>query len=105
MLRIILVLGLLSTSAFAQQPNWKRIEADNGAVFAIDLSSIVRAGGLADAMVCPIDNNHCAPWNVTSFRFDCHGHFMDFQTGRLELAPPRSVVGHMAAIACGTAKE
>jgi hypothetical protein len=86
--------------------NWKRIEADNGAVYAIGMGSIQHnTNGSVYAMTCIVDNNICPPQNMRYFLFDCQGHYLDTtnQSGML-LAPPRSVVGQMAALACVGAK-
>jgi hypothetical protein len=92
-----------------KKSNWRRMEADNGAAYAIDLSSIshlYQCGGCADAVVCIVDSDRCPPQNMRRFRFDCHGHYMDIDGGRsLQMAPPRSVVGQMAALACVGAKK
>ena len=94
-----------------KKANWKRIEADNGAAYAVDLNSIAhRNNGTAEMQVCIVDNNTCpimpGTWNPTIFEFDCHGHYADVQNGGgLQMAPPRSVVGQMAALACVGAKD
>jgi hypothetical protein len=90
--------------------NWKRFEADNGQVFALDMNSISHldgCGGCADAVMCIADNNQCLRPNMHLIRFDCHGHYIDTVsgTGNLLMAPARSVVGQMATIACAGAKD
>jgi hypothetical protein len=100
----------LKTDPAAYKPNWKRFEADNGAIYALDMNSISHlyyCGGCTDVVVCIVDNNMCLPPNVRRFRFDCHGHYMDTTNGggSMQIAPPRSVVGQMAALACVGAKD
>src|SRR5262245_33767911 len=92
------------------KPEWKRIEADNGAAYAVDLKSIANFNDGTEMKVCIVDNNACAimpgTWNPTIFHFDCHGHYIDvYGGGGLRMAPPRSVVGKMAALACVDAKD
>jgi hypothetical protein len=89
--------------AQAQNPShdkWQKIEADNGAEYAIDLDSIQRGGGQAEAAVCILDNGACNIQNLRRLTFDCHGHFMDWDSHQTEIAPPRSIVGRFSAIAC-----
>jgi hypothetical protein len=86
------------------KPIWKRFEADNGAVYALEMNNIDHldgCGGCADAVICVVDNNQCLPPNARRIRFDCHGHYIDvFGGGSMQIAPPRSVIGQMAAVAC-----
>lgn len=100
-------LALLAQQAHAYDSKWKRIEADNGAAFAIDLGSISHnTNGSAVAVICVVDNDTCIPPNISRLLFDCHGHYMDIDRGgSLTIAPPRSVVGQMAALACAGAKD
>lgn len=100
-------LVLLAHSAHAYESKWKRIEADNGAAFAIDLGSISHnTNGSAVAVMCVVDNDTCIPPNMSRLLFDCHGHYMDIDRGgSLTIAPPRSVIGQMAALACAGAKD
>ncbi len=88
------------------KPIWKRFEADNGAAFALEMNNIDHLDGCgrcADAVICVLDNNQCLPPNARRIRFDCHGHYMDvLGGGSMQIAPPRSVIGQMAAIACKT---
>lgn len=103
-LAVLLGLTLPFGTATAQTGvlNWQRIEADNGAAYAIDLSSISRFhNGTAQAVTCVVDNGICLPPNMSRFWFDCNGHYRDLdRRGPTTIAPPRSVVGRMAAIAC-----
>jgi hypothetical protein len=57
--------------------------------------------GTAVAVTCIVDNDACPPWNMSRFQFDCRGHYQDLDRhGPVMIAPPRSVVGEMAALAC-----
>jgi hypothetical protein len=100
-------LVLLAQPTHAYESKWKRIEADNGAAFAIDLGSISHnTNGSAVAVMCVVDNDTCIPPNMSRLLFDCHGHYMDIdRSGSLMIAPPRSVVGQMAALACAGARD
>lgn len=88
--------------------SWKRFEADNGAAYVMDMNSISHkqtCAGCADATICVVDNNQCIPPNMRAVRFDCRGHYIDIMSGGdLQMAPPRSVIGQMAAVACTGAK-
>lgn len=88
---------------------WKRFEADNGAVYVMDMNSISHmqtCAGCADATICTVDNNQCIPPNMRAIRFDCRGHYLDIMSGGdLQMAPPRSVIGQMATAACVGAKQ
>ena len=88
--------------------NWRRIEADNGAVYALDMNSISHnTNGSAVAVMCTVDNDTCIPPNMSRLLFDCHGHYMDIDRGgsAMLIAAPRSVVGKMADLACAGAKD
>jgi hypothetical protein len=83
--------------------SWKRFEADTGAAYVMDMNSISHmqtCAGCADATICVVDNNQCIP-PMRPIRFDCRGHYIDIVSGGdLQMAPPRSVIGQMAAVAC-----
>jgi hypothetical protein len=105
-----LVAGIC-TSSVAQSPTqrWKRIDADNGSTMAIDLNSISHmsnANGATDAIICYLDGNTCPLLNQRRWRFDCHGHFINIDgAGGLVVAPPQSVAGQLADIACKSTKN
>jgi hypothetical protein len=97
--------------AGANDWNWKMIEADNGAISAISLNTIRHSFGGSSVDVgvwLEVDNGACT--RMTTFLFDCRGHYLDLFGSRPDvtpanpsgmfLAPPRPVVGQMAAIAC-----
>lgn len=111
MLRAGFLAIALSCDGMAQaqtyKPDWHRVEADNGAVMVIDMKSIRRgAAGGAQAVVCLADNDRCSPMDASRWAFDCHGHFQDIDrhSGALQ-APPRSVAGAIAALACAGVKD
>jgi TPR repeat protein len=91
-----------------KKQDWRRFEADNGAAFALDMNSVAHlyyCHGCTDAVVCILDNDACPPQNMRYFRFDCHGHYRDtIDRSEMLIAPSRSVVGQMAALACVDAK-
>lgn len=99
--------AFVSASAYSYESNWKRIEADNGTAFAIDLGSIVHlTDGSAMVAVCVVDADACPPQNMTRLLFDCRGHFRDLDRGGgTQLVAPRSIAGRYAAIACEGAKD
>ncbi|SHM07154.1 hypothetical protein SAMN05444159_7594 [Bradyrhizobium lablabi] len=94
-----------TASALDHQWNWRSVEADNGAVYKIDLNSINHySNGTADAFVYFVEGAGYNPENLRVLWFDCRGHYRD-QTGGLGpvlYAPPRSAAGALADIACGT---
>ena len=82
---------------------WKKIKADNGAWAAIDMTSIVPwSTGGAFAIVCISDDGGPCPFlKMGRILFDCHGHYTDIDHGGLLLpAPPLSLGGQLASIAC-----
>lgn len=92
----------------APTENWRRIEADNGSVYAVDLNSISHnTDGSAGVVACVVDNDLCIPPNITRLLFDCRGHYRDIDRGSsaLLIVPPRSVVGRIAPLACAGAKD
>jgi hypothetical protein len=105
---IFLAAVVVSTASLAaNKQKWHRLEADNGTVLAIDLNSIEHSdNGSANAVVCLVDNDVCTPLNMSRLLFDCHGHYVDIDHGgATQIAPPRSVIGQMAALACVGAKD
>src|SRR5260370_29765609 len=108
---VALPAGLLLTGGPAKGQHstqkWMMLEADNGAVFGIDINSIDHFNaGQAMAITCVAENRACPPANMTRLMFDCKGHYWDVDhVGPTTLAPPRSVVGRMAELACAGAKD
>jgi hypothetical protein len=101
---------LAATNALAQNPVqiWKQIEADNGAIYAIDLNSISHNsnGPGAFAIICIMERNACPLMNMTRVVFDCQGKYTDVDHGNaIRLAPPRSVAGRLANIACSRSNK
>jgi hypothetical protein len=89
--------------AKAKPLTWKRVEADNGMIFAISVNcpACFSTENLARAVICPVDNGFCAIGSESLVTFDCHGHYQDTRFGSpVLIAPPRSVIGQMANIAC-----
>jgi hypothetical protein len=87
---------------------WRTIEADNGAVTAIGMKSIVHdAGGHgANAVAYVVEGDIFDPSNLRGFTFDCHGHFSVLSAAGLSpmvYAPPRSVAAQIGALACAGA--
>jgi hypothetical protein len=88
--------------------NWQSVEADNGALYKIDLNSISHLNnGTADAIVYAVDGAGYNPENMRRLWFDCHGHYQDLTgpgVGPTQYAPPRSIAGRLSEIACASAK-
>jgi hypothetical protein len=84
--------------------NWKRFEADNGAVFALDLGTVDRRNACSgcrcrDDLI--VDNDVCNILDQRQILFDCRGHYMEVLShSGPQIAPPYSVIGRMAAAAC-----
>ena len=98
------------TASFPAQ-KWKRVEADNGAAYAIDMNSISRSGPdvagrtQADAVVCVVENNACDIMNMRRWIFYCsQNHVMELtDTGFTPsiYVPPLSIGRRVLDIACG----
>lgn len=104
---------ICASPAFSQAgnkpSNWQRIEADNGAVYQIDLNSISHnSNGTADVVVYAVEGPSYNPENMRRLWFDCQGRYRD-QTGPgigpIQYAPPRSIAGRLSEIACRGAKD
>lgn len=107
----LVLTSLSSASAIAQQANggnWQRVEADNGAVYQVDMSSIDRIrNGTATVRVWVVQGTNFNPRNLRWLWFDCRGAYRDIsQAGHASTlyAPPRSVIGRISGIACGPPK-
>jgi hypothetical protein len=89
------------------RPNWKWIKADNGAQVAIDMKSIAHTtDGGSDAVVYFDEGPNTGPQNMRRWIFDCRGHYRDTASLGVTLyAPPHSVAGTLANIACEGAKD
>jgi hypothetical protein len=89
--------------------NWQNVEADNGAIYKVDLNSISHYNnGTADVVVYAVEGSSYNPENMRRLWFDCQGRFRD-ETGRhigpAQYAPPRSIAGRIGEIACVGAKD
>jgi hypothetical protein len=112
-LACLILISLPASSALSQgvgsKGNWQRIEADNGAVFQLDMSSIHRFGnGTAEATVYSVQGDAFNPENLRRLWFDCHGHYQDTTGPRISqtlYAAPRSMAGRISDIACVGAKD
>lgn len=91
---------------------WVRLEADNGAAFAIDVGDIGHPeGGIVAAKMCQLDvgGHQCVggpSWILDAklFWFDCRGYYADVTnapavSGWLP-APQDSVIGRASTLAC-----
>ena len=82
---------------------WLLIEADNGALFKVDTNFRKGSSGAVRAFVYSYEpNTMFQPNRLRMLLFDCAGHYMDVtSTASPEMdAPPRSVAGRIAALAC-----
>ena len=112
-LACLILISLPASSALSQgvgsKGNWQRIEADNGAVFQLDMSSIHRFGnGTAEATVYSVQGDAFNPENLRRLWFDCHGHYQDTTGPRISqtlYAAPHSMAGRISDIACVGAKD
>lgn len=85
------------------KPVWKRIEADNGEVTWIDMSSISQTLPREVYVYTSVPNTAIDPDALTMLFFDCQGHFerwSDDGPSALMDAPPRSVAGEIAETVC-----
>lgn len=100
-----------SEAAWIARQHWVRIEADNGAVYAVDLGNvfIIPSGGAIYTNICIVDHDRCQVWNERRIWFDCDGHYSDVTNAglgnRWEIAAPLSVIGRAANLACERAKR
>ncbi len=90
--------------------NWRTIEADNGAVTAIDMKSIVHdaEGRGANVVAYVVESDFFDPSNLRGFTFDCDGRFSVLSAVGLSpmvYAPPRSVAAQIGALACAGARS
>jgi hypothetical protein len=90
--------------------NWRTIEADNGAVAAVDMKSIVHDtnGHGAYAVAYIVGGDIFDPSNLRGFTFDCQGHFSVLLAASggispMTYGPPRSVAAQIGALACAGA--
>jgi hypothetical protein len=80
------------------KPNYsQKIEADNGAAYAIDLKSARRFAAGVEAGVYDQGRGGIVP-----MYFDCAGHMGELG-GPMSYVPPRSVGARLAAVACAEA--
>jgi hypothetical protein len=91
------------------QAHWQNVEADNGAIYKIDLNAISHYNnGTADVVVYAVEGSRYNPENMRRLWFDCHGRFRDetgAHIGSTQYAPPRSIAGRIGKIACAGAKD
>jgi hypothetical protein len=84
--------------------NWKSVNADNGAVYKIDLNSISHySNGTADVVVYAVEGSGYNPENMRRLWFDCQGHFRDStgpSIGPVSYVPPKSLAAQISQIVC-----
>jgi len=89
---------------------WQTIEADYGAVYAVDLKSIVQdaKGGGATVGAYVVEGELFDPNGLRSFIFDCAGHFQIFSGAGfspMRYAPARSIAAQIGILACTGVKS
>jgi hypothetical protein len=91
------------------QKVWQRIEADTGEFFDVDTSSIqhVNNGSAIVAVYTHVPNTAFDFAGLRRLMFDCAGHFRDITAVApgITKAPPHSVAGQIAKIACDGARD
>lgn len=90
------------------QKVWMRFEADNGEVTKLDTKSIVRStSGIVDAAIYTfVPGSMFQASRVRLLAFTCQGEYQDLSAGISSPwldAPPNSVIGNVAAVACSSA--
>jgi hypothetical protein len=96
--------GRISCTDDLYQKVWIRLEADNGEVTKVDTRSIdhVSTGAAEVVVYTYVPNTRFDPSRLRRLFFDCAGQFRDETEGfsRVMDAPPQSIAGRVAAIAC-----
>jgi hypothetical protein len=89
------------------KPVWKRFESATGEVAKLDTLSIrPMQGGMVSATIYTfVPGSRFDPSRLRQVMFTCRGQFRDLGIpGDMEDAPPRSVIGVIAATACSIAE-
>ena len=92
-----------SSNGLFCRPFWGRIASDNGEVSRIDMHDLepLVNGGIGAYVVVGDPRGGLNPSAFRHLFFDCRGHYGDFDDPSSTMdAPPRSVVGQMAKVAC-----
>lgn len=88
------------------KPVWQRFESDTGEITKLDTASVqpVQGGGVIAAIYTYSPGSPYDPSHLRQLVFTCRGQFADMDDpSALEDAPPRSVIGAVAATACALA--
>jgi hypothetical protein len=83
---------------YEKASRWETVEADNGSIYKVDLGHIEIIGRGVRARLIKDEGDEVSPYSVV---FDCGGHYYMANLG-WQYAPPRSVIGRVAALACAT---
>ena len=90
-----------AASQNANQPKYSdKIEADNGAVYAVDLSTARHFGGLVQAGVYDLNRGIIV---AAPMWFQCAYAQIGTDPRQMSYVPPRSVGARLLAIACAEA--
>ena len=96
--------GGLSCNADIYQKVWLQVEAVNGEVTKINMNSIqhLNSGSALVNVYTTVPNTKFDPSRLSTLIFDCAGHYKNATNFYSPLfdAPPRSVAGKVASIAC-----
>jgi hypothetical protein len=92
---------IVGAGALAQTPHYsEKVEADNGAVYAVDLSTARHFGGLVQAGVWDLNQRIII---AAPMWFQCAYAQVGTDPRAMSYAPPRSVGARLLAIACAEA--
>jgi len=89
------------------KPVWKRFESTTGEITKLDTASVqpTQGGGAIAAIYTYSPGNPYDPRRLRQIVLTCRGQFADMESPtEVEDAPPRSVIGLVAAVACALAE-
>jgi hypothetical protein len=90
-------------AAYQRLECWHKIEADNGAVYQLDLGLIQRFADGASSVVYTDEGGVFNPMNMKQWFFNCQGHFsvtLDRGSTPMTYAAPRSVAARISNLVC-----
>lgn len=89
------------------KPVWKRFVSDTGEITKLDTASVEPAqrGGAIASIYTFSPGSNLDISRLRMLHFTCRGQYEDFESiGYMQDAPPRSVIGAVAATACALAE-
>jgi hypothetical protein len=93
----------VAADAYAKASKWKKIVADNGAVYEADVGHIIHYdNGNAEITVYTVEGEKLDPGNRDQFLFNCQGNYqiLDRPLPPTQYGAPHSVAGVISTIAC-----